>query len=187
MLDFKKHLNILDFDIETRPLTYWAPNRPSAEITAIGAGWKHDYNTIDAVLLGVHDPVYMLQWFLDLYNEADMVLGHFIRRFDLPMINGALMEYGLPGLTAKMTIDTRMDMRKKGDIPASQEYLGELFNLPNQKVIMSQHKWRKGNRLQKDGIEGARKRVVGDVIENMDLHTYMVEHKLLGSPKLWKP
>jgi hypothetical protein len=35
----RRKLRILDFDIENRPLSYWVPDRPSAEITAIAAGW----------------------------------------------------------------------------------------------------------------------------------------------------
>jgi len=30
---------ILDFDIENRPLSYWIPDQPTAEITAIAWAW----------------------------------------------------------------------------------------------------------------------------------------------------
>lgn len=186
MLDFKRHINILDFDIETRPLTYWA-DRPSAEITAIAWCWAHDFNTMDVTLLGVDEPVAMLERFTQVYNQADMVTGHYIRKFDLPQINGALMEYGLPQLGPKLTCDTRLDLHKKGDIPATQEYLGELLDLPAQKVVMSQVKWRAANRLTPEGIAGAKKRVTGDVLEHMFLRIEMLERGLLSSPKLWKP
>jgi hypothetical protein len=31
-----------------------------------------------------------------LYNAADIVTGHYIKKFDLPILNGALFEHGLP-------------------------------------------------------------------------------------------
>ena len=138
-------------------------------------------------LLGYDDPLLMLEAFVERYNEADMVTGHYIRRHDLPIINGALMEFGLPKLEPKLTCDTRLDMYKKGDIPATQEYLGILLNLPFPKVHMSQNDWREANRLTESGIEATRARVSGDVYQHMALRTKMVEHGLLSSPKIWRP
>lgn len=177
----------MDLDIENRPLTYWAPTRPSAEITAIATCWADDESTMQTHLLGKDEPVEMLTSFVDRYNEADMVTGHYLRRHDLPIINGALMEYGLPGLTPKLSCDTRLDMRKKGDIPATQEYLGLLLGIAQPKVHMSQLDWREANRLTQAGIEATRARVEGDVLQHMALRLKMVELGLLSSPKKWTP
>lgn len=186
MLTKKKSIKILDFDIENRPLSYWY-DRPTAEITAIASCWANDMSTLTVTLLGIDEPEAILQQFVDRYNEADMVTGHYIRRHDLPIINGALMEYGMGKLEPKLTCDTKLDMYKKGDIPATQEYLGELFGLDFDKVPMSQHKWRQGNRLTPEGIEATKKRAAGDVYQHMALRNYMVEHSLLRSPKVWRP
>ena len=96
------------------------------------------------------------------------------------------MEFGMPQLAPKMTCDTRADMRSKGDIPATQEYLSELFGLPLDKVQMSQYKWRKSNRLTPDGIKAAEGRASGDVMQHMLMRNYMLENGLLKSPRLWK-
>jgi hypothetical protein len=186
MLVTKQNIKILDLDIETRPLTYWA-DRPTAEITAIATCWANDVKSMQVHLLGQDDPLIMFTEFVKRYDEADMVTGHYLKKFDLPQINGALMEFGLPGLKPKLTCDTRLDMRKKGDIPATQEYLSELLNLPFPKIQMSQHKWRQANRLSPEGIESARRRVTGDVLQHMALRIKMVELGLLSSPKIWKP
>lgn len=186
MLTNKRSLKVLIFDIENRPLSYWA-DRPTAEITAIASVWANDISTVEVKLLGVDSPEDMLNSFLARYNEADVVVGHYIRRHDLPIINGALMEYGLGVLAPKLTVDTRLDMFKKGDIPATQEYLAELFGLPFDKVHMTQHKWRAANRLTPEGIEATRKRVVGDILQNMTLRSYMVSHNLLKAPRTWSP
>lgn len=186
-LETRRDIKILDLDIETRPLTYWTPDRPTAEITAIASCWTDDINSMQVHLLGIDDPLTMLNSFVERFNEADMVTGHYLRKFDLPQINGALMEFSLPKLSPKLVCDTKLDMYKKGDIPATQEYLGELLSTPVPKVQMSQHKWRQANRLLPKGIEEARKRVVGDVFQHMALRLKMVELGLLSPPKRWHP
>lgn len=185
MFQKKKTLKVLDFDIENRPLSYWA-DRPTAEVTAIASCWTDDIRTMQVHMLGRDDPAVMLQSFVERYNEADMVTGHYIRKHDLPQINGALLELGFPQLSPKMTCDTRLDMRVKGDIPATQEYLLELFGIPIQKYHMSQHKWRAGNRLTQEGIAGTETRVTSDVMGHILLRQYMVENNLLKAPRLWK-
>lgn len=187
MLVSKKKLRILAFDIESRPLSFWVPERPSAEITAIASCWFDDINSMSSDILGVTDTTTMLENFVERYNQADMVSGHYIRKFDLPMINGALMEFGLPRLAPKLTCDTRLDMYPKGDIPATQEYLGELFGVTVQKVHMSQHDWRTANRLLPEGLEATRKRVTMDVYQHMLIRGKMLELNLLKSPRLWRP
>lgn len=182
----KAKLKILDFDIENRPLSYWVIDRPTAEITAIASCWSDDVGSMKVSLLGRDDPKQMLIDFVARYNEADMVVGHYIRRHDLPIVNGALMEYGLPLLLPKMTCDTKMDMYKKADIPASQEYLGDLFNLPIPKTHMSQNDWREANRLTVKGLEATERRVSTDVLQNIMLRKKMLSLGLLKAPRMWR-
>lgn len=183
----KNKLRILDFDIENRPLSYWVADRPTAEITAIASCWTDDIESMQVWLLGRDDPAEMLVEFVNRYNEADIVTGHYIRKHDLPIINGALLEYGLPQLEPKLTSDTKMDMFKKADIPASQEYLSDLFGLPIGKVRMSQTDWREANRLTEHGLEATYKRVSGDVYQHMLLRQRMMSLDLLKPAKMWRP
>lgn len=181
-----KELKILDFDIENRPLSYMGMDYTTAEVTAIAAGWSHK-NKIHCWLLGQHDPEEMLQNFVDLYNEADIVTGHYIRKHDLPILNGALMEYQMPPLGKKLTSDTKMDMIKKKDMSASQESLAGMYELPHPKHHMSQPEWRLANRLSPEGIKQTKKRVIDDVAQHKALREIMIEHGALGRPQLWKP
>src|SRR5690606_40829515 len=57
--------------------------------------------------LGEVDGPTMLREFKRLYDEADGVTGHYIRKHDLPIINGALLEHGLPLLGPKMRSEER--------------------------------------------------------------------------------
>lgn len=180
-------LRVLDFDIENRPLSYWRPDRPTAEVTAIAWAWVDDPFTVHAAVLGRATAEQMLNAFLDAYNAADMVTGHYIRNHDLPIVNGALTELGLPNLGPKLSQDTKNDLIKWADIPKSQEHLAEMLGVPAPKVGMSQHRWREANRLTERGLEATYERVTGDVRQHMALRAELLKRGLLGAPRVWRP
>lgn len=129
----------------------------------------------------------ILKGFLELYEEADIVTGHYIRKHDLPIINGALLEHGLPVLRPKLTSDTKLDLVRFGGIPASQEALGAMLDIAAPKVQMNQSKWRDANRLTRSGVSETEKRVVGDVIQHKALYRELVDKGYLKRPKVWRP
>ena len=129
----------------------------------------------------------MLCAFKAAYDEADMVTGHYIRRHDLPIINGALLENGLPGLDEKLTHDTKLDLTRFKDLPASQENLAELLGLRYGKEHMNQQEWREANRLSPAGIEETRRRVIGDVQQHKSLRATLMERGWLKPPSMWRP
>jgi hypothetical protein len=182
-----KKLRILDFDIENRPLSYWVPDRPTAEVTAIASCWTDDPSSIQVSLLGPKTVEQMLDEFLARYDEADIVTGHYIRKHDLPILNGQLLEFGRPPLSGKMTSDTKLDLLKKADIPATQEFLGEAFGIKAQKVHMTQADWREANRLTTDGLVKTAVRVMGDVHQHIQLREALLKAGWLGAPKVWRP
>lgn len=182
-----RKLKVLDFDIENRPLSYWYDGQTTAEITAIAAGYTPD--AIDCWTLGPHGGGYedMLRSFLKAYNEADMVTGHFIRKHDLPIINGALLELGWAPLASKLTSDTKLDLVKRKDLAVSQEALAAMLGLPEPKRHMTQGDWREANRLTPVGIAKTKERVIGDVVQHMELRRRLLEIGALHPPKVWKP
>jgi len=181
-----KKLRILDFDIENRPLTYLGGDYTTADVTAIAWSWT-DEEDVYVALLGVNTYEVMLKGFMEFYDQADIVTGHYIRKHDLPILNGAMLEFGLPTMGAKLTSDTKMDLIKRSDISASQESLSALLGLPEPKESMSQTDWRMANRLSPEGIERTRTRVVADVIQHKALRSAMLERNLLGKPRMWRP
>lgn len=181
-----RKLAVLDFDLENRPLSYAGPDWTTAEITAIAFSWVGE-EAVRCYLLGRDDPRTMLREFVSRYEAADMVTGHYIRKHDLPIINGALLEYGLAPLGQKLTSDTKLDLVKKKDMSASQKSLAEMYGLPEGKYDMSQPKWREANRLTPEGIEQTRRRVVDDVIQHKALRERLLEANALKSPRLWRP
>jgi hypothetical protein len=196
---------ILDFDIENRPLSYWFDGQCTSEITAISMGWADDEGVETCVL--VHEDMEsertvrramlrMLEGFRSYYNHADIVTGHFIRKHDLPIINAAMVEYGLKMLAPKMTIDTKLDLYRFGGLPKSQQALGTMLSRYDEakswkylgaKEAMSDPLWRTANRLTQEGVKETVRRVEGDVKQHRELRVALSEHGYLKGGKEWRP
>jgi hypothetical protein len=179
-------LRVLDFDIENRPLSYLGMDFTTADVTAVAASWVGE-KKVHVWLLGDVPGEEMLAGFRALYEEADIVTGHYIRKHDLPILNGAMMEHGLQPLTAKLTSDTKLDMAKRAGISASQESLADMLGVESPKEGMSQAKWRAANRLTPAGIAETRRRVVGDIRQHKELRAAMLAAGILGPPRMWAP
>lgn len=182
----KQSMKILDFDIENRPLSYWYDGNCTAEVTAIAASWIGS-DDVKVWLLGQDSAEDMLNNFVELFNEADQVTGHYIRRHDLPIINGNLLEYGMPSLSSKLSSDTKLDLMKISSMSLSQESISSYYDLPEPKHHMTQTAWRTANRLSPEGIAQTKKRVVDDVIQHKAMRDILLEKEYLGSPKMWYP
>jgi hypothetical protein len=174
---------VLDFDCESRPLSFRG-DRPTAEITAIGMSWVGE-DEVEVWLLGQDSPQRMLARFVELYNQADLVTGHYIRGFDLSMINAGLIEYDLGILGPKLTSDTKSDLVKYRDISAKQEDLLEMLGIGAAKYHMSHDKWRKANRLTDEGLKETYERVASDVVGHKLMRAEMLKRGLLGPPVVW--
>lgn len=177
-------LRVLDFDIENRPLSYLGSDFTTAEVTAIAWAWA-DSSRVTVRLLGEHDLPSILREFTQAYAQADLVTGHYITGHDLPMLNGALMECGMPALPPKQVSDTKTHLMRSKGLSLSQESLGAMFRLNAEKVQMNQAKWRAANRLTRAGLAEVRKRVAGDVRQHMALRRELLARGYLGPPRLW--
>lgn len=182
-------LRRLNFDIEARPLGWLGGDWVHKEVTAIGWCWMDGESTPEVAVLTKRDgsAKTMLRAFLEVYNQADMVVGHYIRGYDLGTLQAELIEMGLPTLGRKLTHDTKNDLLKHQGISKSQENLGAMLGLDAPKIQMNVPKWREANRLTEKGIKLTIERVKGDVIQNMELHAELVRRGLLDVPKLWTP
>lgn len=185
-----KQLRILDFDIENRPLTYGGMDFTFADITAIAAGWVGQRKVHAWFVRYDEDGSSqreMLTGFLDLYNQADIVTGHYVRGHDLPHINAGLMEHRLGVLGKKLVSDTKVDLMKRKGISASQESLSDMLGVRATKYHMTQDKWRSANRLRPIGIAEARRRVVGDIRQHKLMRLEMLADGILRPPSIWTP
>ena len=201
----KSSLKILDWDIEARPLAYLGGDFTTGEPTAIAASFvgekkvhswyltAGDMRTDGTFRTAVTD---MLLGFVELYNQADIVTGHYIVMFDLPKINGALVENGLPQLKPKMVSDTKVHLSRFSGISKSQENLGEMLALHDtnksykylsSKEHMNNALWRQANRLTCEGVAETKRRVEGDVKQHKELRLALIAAGVLNGPKVWRP
>ena len=182
-----RKMRILDFDVEARPLHWISADYVSKEITAMAWAWADEPEKVTCYLLGETTHEEMLEEFLKAYDRADMVTGHYIRGYDLPVINGALTEYQLSPLGRKLSHDTKLDLLRQQGLSSSQENLGAMLRLDHPKVKMDQAKWRDANRLTEEGLQLARARVVGDVQQHIEMRQRLLDLGYLGAPKVWDP
>lgn len=182
---------ILDFDIESRPLGWYGGEWVHQEVTAIASAWIVDGKPdgLEVVMLDRRkgSSERMLKAFRSRYDEADMVTGHYIRGFDLPQLNAAMLEFDLGVLGDKLTHDTKGDLLRFQGMSKSQENLGSVMGIPAPKIKMSQGDWRAANRLTPEGLSLVEERVVGDVLQHIELREALMERGFLGPPKLWTP
>ena len=182
----QRPMRVLDFDIENRPLSYLGSDFTTAEVTAVAWAWTDAPQDVTVFLLGEMELSRILDNFLRVYREADMVTGHFIRGHDLPMLNGALVELGKPPLPDKLVRDTKVDFIRTKGISLSQESLGAMLRLDHSKVQMNQARWRSANRLTKEGHAFVRERVTSDVRQHIEMMKELDAKGYLGAPKMWR-
>lgn len=180
---------MLFFDLENRPLSYWYDGRPTAEVTAIGWKWLGDTDCHVAAMGGMQKTAEkLLRRFRPAYDKADILIGHNIRTHDLPILNAICVEYNLEPLKPKLTIDTLRDLIKYKDIPKSLEYLCDLLGCPFPKFHMTQHSWRRANRLEAQGLRLSQERVKVDVRATEWVYQELINRGLLVKPpRVWSP
>jgi len=209
-----KPLRILDFDTEVRPLSYLGSDYTTGEVTGIATAWILDGVATDVEVYLLGDPALgddvreqgatMLESFRARYDEADIVTGHFIRGYDLPVLNGSMLDNGYGPLSDKRTHCTKADLIRRKYVSASQENLGALLgqlldegvlDVPeardywrylDDKVQMNTPRWRTANRLTPEGIELTRERVAGDVKQHAQLRDLLMRMGWLDSTTVWR-
>ena len=182
-------LKVLNFDCESRPLGWLGGDFVHQEITVIAWKFIGAPGEVDVRMLTKDDRsrLGMLRAFRKAYDEADMVCGHYIRNYDLPLVNAMLVELDEPGLGRKLSQDTKNDLPPMKGISKSQENLAEMFDLPEPKVHMNVPRWREANRLTRKGLEKGVERAVYDVLQNIALRRALLDRGLLGPPRVWGP
>lgn len=181
---------ILDIDMETRKVGFHSGGRfkpDGCEPVIIAASWEGE-DTVTTLSLSPtwkeKDIRKMLEGFVALYNQADMVTGHYISGFDLPIINGSLLEFGYDPLRPKEIQDTKTDFKKTAGHSLSQENLSALKELEDSKFHMNDHMWRQVCRLTPDGLALANERVVRDVIQHKSLRKQLSQWLVSGN--MWE-
>lgn len=206
----------LVFDTECRPMHYseW---RPESQMTAyawewieIGPDWPRiGSNAIyipeigetaadrarlrgGVLLQDMSNERALLAEFLDAYDQADLVIGHYIRRHDLPLINDHAVRMGFKPISErpqKLVQDTKMDFVKVKALGLSQDNLAETYNLGEdtgpRKHHMAGANWRIANALDARGRADAWERVTSDVVQNVQIYDESRRRDALRAPLRW--
>lgn len=194
ILETEGSILILDFDVECRPMAWYGGDWVTKEITAYAWRFTHEPEEATKVWLLTPSKTWSqhqskkrkgLERFIKDYNKADMVTGHFIRGFDLPLINGACIRLRLPPLSAKLSHDTKGDLIRMSGLSKSQENLAAYFDLKHSKEKMNTHTWEIANSLVQEGRIETKRRVIGDVNQHCEFREELLARHALQPPKVW--
>ncbi len=186
-------LRILDFDTECRPLHYneW---RDESQITAYAWGWLGQRRVEsrllehreDADALWEHERD-MLGEFMEAFEAADIVTGHYVLRHDLPLLVDHCMRLGLVLPDHKLVSDTKIALPSVKGLGLSQDNLSILLAIDEKKHHMAGRQWAEANVLTAQGRALSQKRVVNDVKQHKAIRAEMLELGWLAPPVVWRP
>lgn len=179
---------ILDFDLETLAAGFADPNWVPQKIMCAAWGWLGDNSTPESRICGPTGffkeapRKRMLSPLLAAIEEADMLIGHNIVRFDLPILNAECLRLGLGPLKPKLVHDTMNLVKTKG-FRKGQDVLSGVLGVVSEKQAMNWHQWQEA--YAENGWKYIKSRCVGDVIQHKEMYASI--KPWLKPPKMWKP
>ncbi len=181
---------ILDFDVETIAAGFADPDWVPQKITCVAWSWVGEEKvysfiaTSEGLFSRPERRRNMLDRLLAAIEEADMLTGHNIMRFDLPVINAEAMRLKLPPVGQKLCQDTMKLKRSKG-FKKGQDNLIELLGVPIPKMALSWQGWQLA--YEEKGWEGIVRRCESDVLGHKLLREKLLERGWLKPPTTWRP
>ena len=186
----------LVFDFETKPGAYWYDDTTTTLVCAfaakfIGEEKVHQYFMVPEWLWSyagsmpakygrhIRTRTAGMAIFRELWNRADHVVTHNGKRFDLPVINGALDRLGMTALDAKPHTDTLSDRIKSRGVKRSLEALAERYELPDEKLGVSSETWERAYEFQPEAIAVVLERAASDVEVTEQLYLESIKRGVL--------
>lgn len=181
-------LRVLDFDIETVAAGFadpqWVPNRTicwaycwvgekEAKVSALPVADFYNHEARAAFLR----PLF------DIIAEADVLTGHNIVRFDLPVLNAECMLLGLPTIGAKLVQDTIKLPKSKG-FKKGQDNMSHALGVKEEKLPLSWAQWEAA--YAEPDLATVKERCASDVLMHIQMREKMRQVGLLGPPRMWR-
>ncbi len=184
-----KHDRILDWDVETVAAGFADPNWVPQKITCVAWSWVGS-DVVESRVCGSRglfgNPAlrrHMLKPLLDAIAEADMLTGHNLIRFDLPVVNAECMRLGLDPIGAVLVQDTMRVRRAKG-FKKGQDNLGTMYGIAQEKLALSWQQWQ--DAYDERGWKTIIQRAESDVVMHKALRLKMIEAGHLKPPVTWR-
>jgi DNA polymerase elongation subunit (family B) len=117
-------------------------------------------------------------------GQADVVTGHNLLRFDLPILQAEAMRLGMPSLEPVLVQDTIRMPRAKG-FKKGQDNLGVLLDVPAEKLALNFQQW--ADAYAEPDLWTVKDRVAGDVRQHMQIREAMKQRGWLSAPRKWSP
>jgi len=181
---------VLDFDIETVAAGFADPDWVPQKITCVAWSWVGEDEVRSRVcgragLFGrPADRARMLQPLLAAIDAADVLTGHNILRFDLPVINAECLRLGLPTVGRKRVQDTMRLVRTKG-FKKGHDNVGRLLRVEGEKLALDWQAWQ--DAYDEKGWDTIRERCESDVLQHKQILAEMMRRGWLRPTVTWNP
>ena len=179
---------ILDFDIEALAAGYADPAWVPDKITCCAWSWVGS-DKVEATICDKEGffsrkrRAKMLTPLIAAMNEADILTGHNILRYDLPVIQAECFRLGLPPVGPFLVQDTIL-MRKTKGFKKGQDNLGKLLDSLQQKESMDWEAWDQA--YEEHGWAKVISRCKTDVIQHKQIREEMIARGWLRPLRAWK-
>jgi hypothetical protein len=184
-----KRLRIIDIDVECKPGHWIGGDFVSKILTAVAWKWLDDPGSptsqVEVLTHYEHSPSEMAEAIAEVITEADIVAGHYIRGFDLPLVNGNLLRAGSLPLDPVLAHDTKLDLTKAHGRSLSQKNLAAAIGVEAPKVDVNLTEWEAFNSVEPWAKSRGIERVAGDVIQNIEMRDRLLDIGWLGRPRVW--
>jgi hypothetical protein len=181
------------FDFETKPGAYWYDDTTTTLVCAWAAKFVGEDEIYSCFMLpewlvayghrhvgsACVDRRLGMQRFSGLWDEAGVVVTHNGKRFDVPIVNGALDRLGLPLLKTRTHVDTLVDRAKTKGVKRSLDALGERYELPVEKLTVTSETWERAYEFEPAAIKTVLERAESDVELSEQLYLESTERGVL--------
>lgn len=165
---------ILSFDLESIGVTALQPDLGC--VAVLGYKWLHESKvhviTLDEKSLRHFDDSKLLKAASKLFEEADLLVGHFSSVFDRRFIQGRLLINNLPPIPPTKMRDTCMIARSVANFSSNRlKHLAKIFKLKNQKLENNwPDAWFRVMQGDMKALRGMAKYCKGDVLAVEELY-----------------
>lgn len=181
---------ILDWDCETIAAGFDDPQWVPHKITCVAWSWigsdeiNARISTSEGLFSRPERRRKMLEPLLEAIGKADMVTGHNLIRFDLPVLNAECLRLGFPSLGGILVQDTMRLVRTKG-FKKGQDNISYLLDVPINKIPLTWQQWQ--DAYEEKGWATVVERCKSDVAGHKLMRQEMMDRKWLRAPIRWNP